>query len=158
MTMTRFLLGILLLTSGCASTIPNTDVRDTPGNRQVLEFMERYREAVNERDVGKILAMTSPKYLDDMGTPDGADDLDFDRLRERLTEWSGRVHDVRYDIRYRRVTYEMGRIFVEFTYRASFELANPGEEKGKWSRRIGDHRAILVRNEADDDFAFVSGL
>jgi hypothetical protein len=156
--MTRYLLGLLLLTSGCASTIANTDVKDTAVNRQVLDFMERYRVAVNDRDVGKILAMTSPTYLDDMGTPDGSDDLDFDRLREHLAEWSERVEDIRYDIRYRRVTYELGRIYVEFTYRASFEVAVPGEERGKWSRRIGDHRAVLIRNETDDDFAFVSGL
>ena len=159
MTMTRlFLLGLLLLSSGCASTIANTDVRDTPENRKVLDFMERYRRAVNDRDVGKILAMTSPQYLDDMGTPDGSDDLDFDRLRERLAEWNERVRDVRYDIRYRRVTYDMGRIYVEFTYRVSFELAEPGDQRGKWSRRIDDHRAVLIRDEEKDDFAFVSGL
>lgn len=159
--MNRSVLGLLLLAllgSGCTSTIPNTDVKDTAANREVLDFMERYRVAVNERDVGKILAMASTTYLDDMGTPDGVDDLDYDRLREHLAAWSERVQDIRYDIRYRRVTYEMGRIYVEFTYRASFELAVPGEERGRWSRRIADHRAVLVRNEADDDFEFVSGL
>lgn len=148
----------LVVFTGCAKTIPNTDVRDTPFNREILDFMERYRAAVNDRDIGKILALTSPLYLDDMGTPDGDDDLDYRGLGEKLAIWEQRVNDIRYDIRYRRVTYEQDKVYVEYTYRASFELKDAGADRGKWTRRIGDHRAVLVRNEADDDWVFISGL
>lgn len=154
-----FLLGLALFVfAGCAKTIPNTDVRDTAFNRDILDFMERYRAAVNERDIGKILGLSSPLYLDDMGTPDGADDLDFRGLGEKLAIWDARVNDIRYDIRYRRVTYEQEKVYVEYTFRASFELKEAGADRGKWTRRIGDHRAVLIRNEADDDWAFISGL
>lgn len=149
---------VLFVSAGCAKTIPNTDVRDTAFNREILEFMERYRAAVNERDIGRILSLCSPLYLDDMGTPDGGDDLDIRGLAEKLAVWESRVNDIRYDIRYRRVTYEQDKVYVEYTYRASFELKDADADRGKWTRRIGDHRAVLVRNEADDDWAFLSGL
>lgn len=133
-----------LLTSGCATTtIPNTSVDDTPENRDILGFMEEYRHAVEARDVGKILSLASPRYLDDNGTPTGGDDIDFDRLREKLQRWAGGVPDVRYEIRYRRVTQRGGRILVDYRYTASYRLAN-AEGEDRWSRRLSDNRIVLV--------------
>ena len=49
--------------AGCTKNIPNTTVKDTPENRQVITFMENYRNAVESRDVGALLAMAHPQYL-----------------------------------------------------------------------------------------------
>jgi len=135
--------------------IPNTDVEDTAENRRVVEFMESYRHAVEERDVRALLEMASPAYLDDNGTPIGDDDLDFDLLREKLSGWRDRVLDVRYEIKYRRVTYDQSRVYVEFRYHANFRVATAtGEER--WARRIGDHRLVL--RQEDDRFLILSGM
>ena len=66
--------GLLLsLGLGCASSrIPNTDVPDTSENRDVVAFCERYRRAVESRDARALLAMASPRYFEDGGTPDGS--------------------------------------------------------------------------------------
>ena len=96
---------LIAAVSGCArETIPNTDVDDTPQNREVLELCERYRHALEERDIGALLALASERYLDDNGTPGGADDVDYQRLAEKLAEWNDQLVDVRYEIRYQRVT------------------------------------------------------
>ena len=80
----------------------------------------------------------------------GDDDLDFDSLREKLSRWRDRVVDVRYEIKYNRVTFDQRRIFVEFRYTASFLLTTAdGDER--WSRRLGDHRLILTRDEESDE-------
>lgn len=150
-----------LLTSfsllGCASMIPNTTVEDTPENRRVVEFVELYRKAVEERDVRALLEMASPVYLDDNGTPLGEDDIDFESLRTKLSSWRDRVLDVRYEIKYRRVTWEETRIFVEFRYTASFRVKlNGGDER--WSRRLNDHRLVLTEDEGEERFQIVSGM
>lgn len=143
---------------GCTQNIPNTTVPDTPENREVVDFMETYRHAVEERNVGAIIAMTADDYLDDAGTPIGDDDVDTTVLAERLAEWRGRVTDVRYEIRYRHVRFdEMGRIYVEYRYTASFRMAGAdGQER--WSRRVSDNRAVLRRDEESEELRFISGL
>ncbi len=152
------LLAFALLASGCAATIPNTDVADTPENREVLDFMEMYRHAVEEQDVGRLLSLAAPDYLDHAGTLLGDDDIDYGSLERALTAWEGRVLDVRYNIRYRRVTRrDPNEVHVEFRYAASFKVRDPdGNER--WNRRVGDQRAILVWDEESDEYHFLSGM
>ena len=69
----------LAAAAGCDKNIPNTTVKDTPENRSVITFMENYRNAVEARDVGALLAMAHPQYLDDNGTPEDKTD----------DEWTG---------------------------------------------------------------------
>ncbi|MBW2717653.1 MAG: hypothetical protein JRD94_03600, partial [Deltaproteobacteria bacterium] len=72
----------LIAAVGCQKNIPNTTVADTAANRGVITFMENYRKSVEARDVGALLAMAHPQYLDDNGTPSGDDDLDYRELRK----------------------------------------------------------------------------
>lgn len=148
---------LALALAGCADKmIPNTDVPDTESNRLVLRFVEKYRHAVEGRDVGAILKLTSPHYFDDNGTPQGMDDVDHDRLKERLLAWKNAVSDVRYEIRYRKVSSKGHKIFVDFTYSGSFEIE--AEEGTRWARRLADTRLTLTRLKDKEGFLIVSGL
>jgi hypothetical protein len=122
--------GLLLsLGLGCASSrIPNTDVPDTSENRDIIAFCERYRRAVESRDARALLAMASPRYFEDGGTPDGSDDYGLDGLQRLLTAWADEVNEVRYEIRYRRVSVSDSNtrhMHVEFTYTGSYTLRRP---------------------------------
>ncbi len=146
-----------LFSVGCAGTIPNTTVEDTPENREVVAFMEEYRHAVENRDVRALLDLASEEYLDHNGTPSTQDDFDYDQLRDRLAAWSERVLDVRYDIRYHRITWEEQRVYVEFQYSASFRVARG--EGDQWARRIAAHRVELARDdEGEHRFRILTGL
>jgi hypothetical protein len=127
--MRRFLLTGLIVSLGCASTrIPNTDVPDTSENRDVVAFCERYRHAVETRDARALLAMASPRYFEDGGTPDGTDDYGLEGLQRLLTVWADEVNEVRYEIRYRRISVsdsDARRMNVEFTYTGSYTLRRP---------------------------------
>ncbi len=150
---------LVALAGGCAKNIPNTDVPDSAENREVVDFMERYRHAIEERNVEAILRMTSPMYLDDSGTPNGADDVDFEGLSAKLAALAERLLDVRnYNIRYRRIRFDQDRVFVEYTYTAYFRLATNDENGARWARRIADHRAVLHRDEESGEMKFLSGL
>lgn len=148
---------LIFPTTGCTKTIPNTTVEDTPGNRSIITFMENYRRAVEERDVGALLAMAHPQYLDDNGTPTGDDDIDYRALRNKLASWRERVTDVRYEIKYRDVGADMDRIMVDYRYSASFRIAY-GEEDERWSRRIGENRMVLLYDDIEDRYYVLSGM
>ena len=129
---------------------------ELPEVQGLVDFLEQYRKAVEARNVHRMLDLASPAYLDDNGTPSGDDDLDYDSLREKLSSWRDRVLDVRYAIKYRRVTWEEHRVFVEYQYTASFRVTSADGED-HWSRRLGDNRIVLSREE-DSRFKILSGM
>ena len=140
---------------GCGATlIPNTDVPDTAENREIVDFIEGYRHAVEERNPAGVLRLVSERYFDDNGTPGADDDIDYDTLREHFQRWEGDVIDVRYEMRYRRITFEPDRVFVDFTYTGSFKVRDVEGER--WSRRLADNRIEIVRE--DQHFRIISGL
>ncbi len=140
--------------AGCGGeNIPNTDVPDNAENRAVLTFVEDYRHAVERRDVGAILSLVSPRFFDDNGTISSDDDRDFDALSEQLARFE-QILDVRYEMRYRNVTYRADRILVDYTYTASFKVATP--QGDHWETRLRDNRLELVRE--DGEFRIISGI
>ena len=150
------LLAAATLSTGCAATlIPNTDVEDSAENRDVLGFVESYRHAVEARDVPALLALASPQYLDHNGTVTGADDVDLETLRAKITALHSAIEDVRFEIRYRRVTFRGERVFVDLTYTGSFRIGESGGGH-HWSRRLSDQRIVLERK--DDSFLILSGM
>lgn len=146
---------LLVSLTGCGrDVIPNTDVKDTEQNREVVEFVEEYRKAVQEQNVGELMKLASERYLDDNGTPVGGDDVDYNSLRDKLSKLSKEIEDVRYEIRYRRVTYKGDRVYVDFTYTASFLVQTPDGKR--WSRRLADNRLELVRD--GERYRILSGM
>ena len=142
------------VTPGCTGeVIPNTDVPDNSENRQVLGFVEEYRHAVERRSVSDILALVSERFYDDNGTITSDDDRDYDQLSEDLARFT-ELLDVRYEMRYRNVTYRPDRILVDYTYTASFKVATPGGDR--WETRLRDNRIELIREEGE--FRIISGI
>jgi hypothetical protein len=155
----RFLLALsvsLALLSGCQGQyIPNTDVVDSPLNREVIEFCEQYRKAVELHKVGALLAMAAPDYYEDGGNIDASDDIDLAGLREFLETRFRDSHTIRYEIRYRNVTEQNdGTVFVDYTFSASYKLPTKGGDT--WRRKVSDNRLVLVPHK--DSFLISSGM
>jgi hypothetical protein len=149
-------LPLALAGSGCSTQfIPNTDVPDTTENRRAVDFCEDYRHAIEARSPADVLLLVSEDYYDDNGTPMSDDDMDYDDLRERLPAWAAESIDVRYEIRYRRVTYRADRVLVDYTYTGSFKIRGPDDEE-RWERRLRDNRLELVF--VDGELRILSGL
>ena len=142
---------------GCQKNIPNTTVADTPANRSVITCRENYRNSVESRDVGALLAMAHPQYLDDNGTPSGDDDIDYRALQRKLGRWRERVTDVRYEIKYRTINREMDRLLIADRDIASFRIAYD-EEDQRWSRRIGENQLVLLYDDIEGRYYVLSGM
>lgn len=148
------LLSVLFL--GCATQqIPNTQVEDTSENREVIDFVEEYRLAVEQRNTGKLLKLASKNYFDDMGTPGGEDDIDYDGLARGLARVRQEVLDARYQISYRGLTYASNdRVLVDLLYTGWFRVET--EEGPQWRRRLEPHRIVLGREK--DGLRVLSGM
>lgn len=148
---------IALALVACSKTyIPNTDVEDNSPNRHVIEFCETYRHAMEARDVAQLLKLMSPSYFEDGGNTRTDDDADYDKMRAFLTTDFTKTSSVRYEIRYRRVTFtETDHIYVDFTFAAAWKL--PGAKgTDEWHHKVADNRLDLVRD--GDSFKIVAGM
>jgi hypothetical protein len=143
MTRTALLLAVAALGACSKSYIPNTDVEDNSHNRKVIAFCEDYRHAVEDKDVGKLITMASPRYYEDGGNTNPEDDIDFDGLKDYLQSTFVKAQTIRYEIRYRKVLVnENKRVFVEYTYSASWRA--PGLKGEEWHHTVADNRLELV--------------
>jgi len=140
----------------CASQmIPNTDVEDNSYNRNVIQFCEQYRHAVEERNVALLLKIAAASYYEDGGNVDPTDDLDYAGLKVYLEDKFYKTKAIRYEIRYRRVG--KGRrdiVYVDYTYSASYKLST--DEGDVWHRTVADNRLELVPD--GENFKIVSGM
>jgi hypothetical protein len=144
-----------VLLSGCShDAIPNTTIEDTEENRSVLEFVDSYRRAVESRDIGQLLALTSLNYFDDMGTPIGDDDVDYETLKKGLERLKKEVLEARYQINFRSVTYVDSRALVDFLYTGWYRInASDGPQ---WRRVLTNHRLVVAME--DGRYKITSGL
>ncbi len=176
---------LALLSLGCATgRIPNTDIPDTRENRELIALCERYRHAVETRDTRALLALASPRYFEDGGTPAGDDDYGYDGLQRLLSVWADEVRGVRYEMRYRRVTLDgehANRAHVDYTFTGSYTLRRPPVDTGVnqpagpslridpvrdataspedaevWFRRVADNRLELER--VGDEWRIIAGM
>lgn len=154
-----FVLGSVLLlgsVSGChQQLIPNTDVEDTGTNRDIIDFCEGYRRAVERRDIPKLLGLAHADYYEDAANIDSSDDLDKSGLSEYLNTQFAEAKSIRYEIRYRRVGKgREDRVFVDFTYSASYQI--PTDEGDLWRRTVADNRLELV--PVGESYLILSGM
>jgi hypothetical protein len=148
-------LGASAALTGCSTHyIPNTDVEDTTENRKIVTFCERYRHAVERKNVGELLALVHPEYYEDGGNIDASDDLDYAGLKDYLTSKFQDARAIRYEIRYRRVIQEDEVVFVDYTYSASYRI--PSTRGEEWRRKVEENRLELV--PFNDEYRIVAGM
>ncbi len=81
------LLVSLLLSVGCKpELLPNTNVEDNKENRAVVDFVDDYRKAMENRDADELLKLVAEEYFEDRGTVDQEDDYGIEKLRADLVK------------------------------------------------------------------------
>ena len=151
-----FAFAVALATTGCSKTyIPNTDVEDTGDNKKIVLFCERYRHALEDKNVAEVLKLMSPGYFEDGGNTKNEDDADYEKVREFLTGDFLKTTGIRYEIRYRRVSFgNNNHIWVDYTYAAAWKL--PGVKGDEWHHKVADNRLDLIPD--GDSYKIVGGM
>ncbi|MRG97938.1 nuclear transport factor 2 family protein [Polyangium spumosum] len=153
-TLAAFALAFGTLTGCSTKYIPNTDVEDTDENRRIIAFCEKYRHAVEDKDISVLYNFASPDYYEDGGNVDPGDDIDYAGLKAYLAGAFQDARAIRYEIRYRRIMREDDLIFVDYTYSASYRI--PGTKGEEWRRKVEDNRLELVPYQ--NDYRIVAGM
>ncbi|NBD08574.1 MULTISPECIES: nuclear transport factor 2 family protein [Corallococcus] len=97
------LCAVFLLAACAPKRIPGTELEDTDDTRAILAVMERYRTALEARDVKAIQALVSPKFREDGGTEDTSDDLTAENLGPHLQALFQKLQSPKVDFNIRKV-------------------------------------------------------
>ena len=147
---------LVALSVACATTGKPPPIPDEPESKAVLDVLERYRRAMEAKDAEAILALASAEYLDDMGTAESEDDLDYEALGTKLHQDFEKVTILRLDLQILRLTFddEKRHATVDYRYDVRFQLDMPSGQK--WHNALDVNRMELRREEGG--WRIVSGL
>ena len=110
--------------AGCKSktTIPGTEIPDTPDNREILQVLERFRTSFVRQDAAAILATAHPTYYDESGTDDPGDDVVYEELGPLLRKRISQIESVRFTVEYLDIYIRRNRATVNVWIDSSFRL------------------------------------
>ncbi|HOI10276.1 MAG TPA: nuclear transport factor 2 family protein [Myxococcota bacterium] len=137
--------------------LPNTEVPDTNENRAIVDLVERYRVAVEERDVAALREMVSRGYFSNAGTTsDAEDDYGYDQVEQLILPMlKQNIKKVQYGIFVKRVRFESPtRAVAEFEH--SFRYLYVVDGKDQWQAKV-DFASLTFALE-DGVWRIVGGL
>jgi hypothetical protein len=142
--MHRLLIALALIATACAKNIPNTEIRDTPDARALLDVIEKYRVAVERRDAAAVLALVSPGYFDNAGTASPSDDLDYSGLQATLPGDYLKMPMIRIDLAVKQIEVDGDKASADFFYDTHFRVITP---KGEIARQDSDQSRMTFHKE-----------
>jgi len=107
---------VLGAASGCVRYFPGTEIPDNNDTRAIKDVMEKYRNAVEAKDVGTIVALCSERYRDDAGTIQTDDDLDYATLRELLPKRLAKVQSSSLYMELKRIDVQQDDAIATYSY------------------------------------------
>ncbi len=115
---------LVALSVSCVRKIPGTEIDDNTDTRSVLDTVERYRSAVEQRNVSAVVELADEKFRDDGGTGAADDDLDYKTLSTALPARFQKLDDVRLEVSVRKIEFENEdrNARVTYTYNLTFKM------------------------------------
>jgi hypothetical protein len=153
---TAFLLSaaIVVLAACAPPRIPGTEIIDNRENRAVYEVVRTYQQALERRDAPAILALVSPDYFDNAGTPEPGDDMDRARLEKSLPADLAKLEGVRLEVTIRRIDVQGDVATAEVFYEQYYRVQTPS---GMVPRRDSDLHQIHLK-KVEGAWKISSGL
>jgi hypothetical protein len=155
--LTAALLALALGATACAGArLPGTDIRSTPETRGVFDTLGAYRDALEKRDAGAVLALVAPDYYDPAGTPEPGDDLDRAGLELQLTKDLAALESIKVSMTLRRIDLDAERAGAqaEVFFEQYYKVHTPS---GLVPRRDADVQRFRLKR-VGERWLFVSGL
>lgn len=136
--------------SGCKPRLlPNTNVKGTRENKEIVHFLEQYKSAVEKRSVDAIMEFIAKDFKDNMGTEDPKHYLDYLGLKERLEKTLPRIQDLRQGLFIQHIAkIDKDTFEVVFYFNEHMLTEVPSGEK--WLS-VKDVSRMLIRKRHDKD-------
>jgi len=123
--------------------IPGTEIRDTSDTRAIVSVIDQYRTAAERRDAEAVLSLVSAQYFDDAGTPDPADDQDYQQLLQRLPDDYAKLAAVRLGMGVKAIDVADDTATADIFFDGHWRIATESGEVAKQSSDV--NRMKLVR-------------
>jgi hypothetical protein len=139
------------LLSGCEpKMIPGTKIKDTPETKALaLLVVDKYRKAMEAKDVDTLISMVSSRFFENGGTPVPEDDYNADGLKKRLTEKFKVIHAITLDIVLSDIdtNKEAKTGYVRYHYFLKYLVKYPSEER--WENQSDDAEMDFVMENGE---------
>lgn len=144
---TIMVLAALLITGCTAKRIPGIEIQlaDTPDNRALVKLMDNFRDALEHKDMDRLMAMASKKFYEDSGTPETDDDYSYDGLMEHFTKHFKRLKKIQLNLQLKKVVVKGNKAKVDYRYVERYLMDLPSGEK--WQVTDELNRIELVKEE-----------
>lgn len=153
-----FILLVALTLAACSPKyLPNTQVPDTDENRVIVELVQRYRQAIEDRDVRALREMVSRHYFSNAATTsDPEDDYGYDQIEQSILPMLNQnVKKVQYSVFVKRVRFESpSRAVAEFEH--SFRYLYVVDGRDTWQAKVDLNRLEFALE--DGVWRIVGGL
>lgn len=135
-------------------TFPGTKIPDNDENRAVLRVVGEYQRNMEARDLDALVALASPDYYEDRGTPQDDDDYGIQELRSALAADFANIQQMRYSVEVKNITIEGNKAFVDFHFEMAFQFKIG--DTARWHTAEQDNQLELVK--IDNDWKIRAGL
>jgi hypothetical protein len=157
-TVTFSCLAVLAILSACGSgMIGESKVPATQENLAIDDVLVRYKLALEAREPDQVLALVSPRYLENGSTTDDpTDDYGYQELADEvLPKLLNNVKAIQFEYRLLGIHVIGEHARVQYEYTTHFLFAEGGREG--WHSRNDLNEIQMVRDQ-DDDWRILSGL
>ena len=130
-------------------------IKDTVENREILDVMAKYRQAIVKKDFGTLNRIIAEDYYDNASTTNTTrDDYGRAQLDELFEMLANHAESIQYRIIIKDVRVERDEAFVDYEYRYAYQF-KIGEEVS-WDAGVEVNRVTLKQQE--DSWKILSGL
>ena len=149
-----FLVSIL---AGCTPTyVRGTKIDYQPQKQEVANLIERYRVALEGKDISTLNQIASDRYYENGSTTnDPSDDYDYAGLTQVLDQIDSQVKAVKYQIKITSIDILKDTASVDLEYTGQFLFTH--NEQDRWSTHADKNR-ITLKRDREGDWKIVSGL
>ena len=133
----------------------DAEIHDTPENREIVELVDNYRRALEDKDIGTLRRLISSDYYENAGTSHTTgDDYGYDGLTHVFELYAENVRQLRLSVLVREIEIrgDHANVYVDFVYNMLYVVE--GQERWQVDRDL--NRLELVREGAE--WRVVAGL
>ena len=122
-------------------------IANTDENIQILRTVQRYRDAISNKDIQTLKSLISTEYYENASTTDDlSDDYGNERLEEIFNDYlSQSVKDIRFIIQVKQLTQEGMEYHVDYQYIWNFRYEVAGQSY--WQSKNDTNRMTVVRED-----------
>lgn len=131
------------------------EIADTPENRQLVDLLVKYRDAMVDKDVGQLKRLVATDYYENAGTTDTtSDDYGATDLAKIFEMVSKHASQIRYDVVLKDIEIKGDEAAIDYEYRYAYRY-EVGEQ-ATWDAGVELNRIEL--EDRDGEWKIVSGL